>query len=207
MKNKILSALQTKFQGVDVATLSRIAEKKAVGLTDENMITSIVEGITFQDVLTNYGDFRATGAATSAIENYERKHKIKDGKAVVEPKEESKDDPKPTEEMPEWAKALVASNKTLSEQLAAFEGQRKADERKSQVMAKAKEYGINDTLVSMLHIPDNADLDTFMRDAKQIFVNQGMSEVTPPDGGAPPKDKSSVLAEAIKNLPLPEKQK
>lgn len=206
MKEKILAKLQTKFQGVDAATLSRIAEKKAVGLTDGNMIDSIVEGVSFQDVLTNYGDFRANGASSTAIENYEKKHKLKDGKVIEEPKNEP-NPPKPQEEdMPAWAKAIIQSNTAMAEKLTALEGQRKADERKSQVIAKAKEYGINEALVSMLNIPEDADIDTFMRDAKQIFVNQGMSGTTPPEGGAPPKDGLKSFAEAISKLPLPQQQ-
>ena len=38
MKEKILALLKTKFPGVDEATLSRIAEKKAVGVTDESQL-------------------------------------------------------------------------------------------------------------------------------------------------------------------------
>ena len=56
---QILAGLQQKFAGVDTATLTRIATKKAEGVTDETKVTSIVEGISFQDVMQNYGDFRA----------------------------------------------------------------------------------------------------------------------------------------------------
>ena len=53
---QILAGLKTKFQGVEDATLQRIASKKAEGVTDESKVNSIVEGISFQDVLTSYGD-------------------------------------------------------------------------------------------------------------------------------------------------------
>lgn len=48
---QILAGLQQKFAGVDTATLTRIATKKAEGVTDETKVTSIVEGISFQDVM------------------------------------------------------------------------------------------------------------------------------------------------------------
>lgn len=48
---QILAGLQQKFSGVDTATLTRIATKKAEGVTDESKVTSIVEGISFQDVM------------------------------------------------------------------------------------------------------------------------------------------------------------
>lgn len=197
MKEKILAALQTKFQGVDVATLTRIAEKKAVGVTDENMITSIIEGITFQDVLTNYGDFRANGASNTAVENYEKKHKIKDGKPVEEPKPTPKNEPKPNEDVPAWAQALIESNKTLSEKLTGFEEERAKQTRSAMISAKAKEYGIPESLVKMLGIPDDADLDTFMKDAKQEFANLGFEGVVPPEGGS---GKPENRGEAIANL-------
>ena len=71
---QILAGLQQKFTGVDTATLTRIATKKAEGVTDGIQVNSIVEGISFQDVMQNYGDFRAGQAQTSAVSNYEKKH-------------------------------------------------------------------------------------------------------------------------------------
>lgn len=90
---QILAGLQQKFAGVDTATLTRIATKKAEGVTDETKVTSIVEGISFQDVMQNYGDFRAGQAQTSAVSNYEKKHRLKDGKPIEDP-EEKKDEKK-----------------------------------------------------------------------------------------------------------------
>lgn len=82
MKEKILALLKTKFPGVDEATLSRIAEKKAVGVTDESQLQTIADGVGFQDVLNSYGDFRANTAVTSAVSNYEKKLGLKDGKQL-----------------------------------------------------------------------------------------------------------------------------
>ena len=173
----ILAGLQTKFPGTDTATLTRIATKKAEGVTDETKVNSIVEGISFQDVMQNYGDFRAGQAQTSAVSNYEKKHGLKDGKPIENPKgkkDEKKDD------VPSWAQALIDSNKTLSEKLAGYEQERAQAQRNAQVSAKAKEYGIPETLVPMLNIPSDADLDTYMKDAKQTFVNAGFQGVQVP---------------------------
>ena len=134
---QILAGLKTKFQGVEDATLQRIASKKAEGVTDEGKVNSIVEGISFQDVLTSYGDYRADGAQKTAVSNYEKKHNIKDGKPIEEPKPQ---DPlptptpqsNPTEQVPAWAQSLIDSNKTLSEKLAAMDAKTKADERNQQ---------------------------------------------------------------------------
>ena len=96
---QILAGLRTKFAGVDDATLQRIASKKAEGVTDESKVNSIVEGITFQDVVTNYGDFRANGASATAKKNaiadYEKQYNIKDGKPVEKPKPQPAPTPNP----------------------------------------------------------------------------------------------------------------
>ena len=135
----ILAGLQQKFTGVDTAILTRIAIKKAEGITDETKVNSIVEGISFSDVLNSYGDFRAGDASKTAVTNYEKKHNLKDGKPVENPNpkpEEKKDD------VPAWAQALIDSNKSLSDKLTQFETEKAQATRSQQILAKAKEYGI-----------------------------------------------------------------
>lgn len=80
---QILAGLQQKFTGVDTAILTRIATKKAEGVTDETKVNSIVEGISFSDVLNSYGDFRAGDASKTAVSNYEKKHNLKDGQTYT----------------------------------------------------------------------------------------------------------------------------
>ena len=110
---QILAGLQQKFAGVDTAILTRIATKKAEGVTDETKVNSIIEGINFSDVLNSYGDFRAGDASKTAVSNYEKKHNLKDGKPIetttTTKTEENKDD------VPAWAQALIDSNKSLSD--------------------------------------------------------------------------------------------
>ena len=116
---QILAGLQQKFAGVDTAILTRIATKKAEGVTDETKVNSIIEGINFSDVLNSYGDFRAGDASKTAVSNYEKKHNLKDGKPIetttTTKTEENKDD------VPAWAQALIDSNKSLSDKLTQFE--------------------------------------------------------------------------------------
>ena len=74
---QILAGLQQKFVGVDTAILTRIATKKAEGVTDETKVNSIVEGIGFSDVLNSYGDFCAGDASKTAVSNYEKNITLK----------------------------------------------------------------------------------------------------------------------------------
>lgn len=173
----ILAGLQQKFPGVDTATLTRIATKKAEGVTDETKVNSIVEGISFQDVMQNYGDFRAGQAQTSAVSNYEKKHGLKDGKPIENPKPEPpKPEPKP-DEKPDIAKliadGIAAGIKPFSDKLAAFEAKEAQAQRMAQISSVAKKYGIPDFMLKDRTIPENTDLDTYMKDVKQEMANAG----------------------------------
>ena len=179
---QILTGLQTKFSGVDTATLTRIATKKAEGVTDETQVNSIVEGISFQDVLTSYGDFRAGDAQKTAVSNYEKKHHLKDGKPIKEPddkKDDRKDDKK--DDAPAWAQALIDSNKTLSEQLSAYEAEKAQAQRNSEIAAVAKKYGIPGFMLKDRNIPENTDLDTYFKDMKQDMANAGYEHTQAPE--------------------------
>ena len=180
---QILAGLQTKFTGVDAAILTRIATKKAEGVTDETKVNSIVEGINFSDVLNSYGDFRAGDASKTAVTNYEKKHNLKDGKPVetTTTTTTTKAEDKPDDMATIIANAVSAAVKPLSDKLAQFETEKSQATRQEQIMAKAKEYGIPENYAKRCAIKDNEDLDTYFKDLKQEFANDGFKGVTPPE--------------------------
>lgn len=190
---QILAGLRQKFAGVDTATLTRIATKKAEGVTDETKVNSIVEGISFQDVLTSYGDFRAGDARITAVANYEKKHNLKDGKPIENPeekKDEKKDDKK--DEVPAWAQALIDSNKSLSEKLTAYEAEKAQAQRNSQISAVAKKYGIPEFMLKDRTIPENTDLDTYFKDMKQDMSNNGFQFSKAPETAEQKQEKEAI---------------
>ena len=196
---QILAGLRTKFQGADDATLQRMASKKAEGVTDESKVNSIVEGISFQDVLTSYGDYRADGAQKTAVSNYEKKHNIKDGKPIEESKPQ---DPLPTsqttEQVPAWAQSLIDSNKTLSEKLAAMDAKTKADERNQQIAAVAKSFGIPEYVYKGKQIADDVDLNQYFIDVKQEMQNGGFQFAkSPEEGNHEHKDDMDSLLDGV----------
>ena len=83
-KEEIIAALQAKFGGIPSDTISGIAEKLAKtadpSATDAN---TLIEGITFADIVKSYGDSRAQSAAQTAVRNYERKFQLNDGAPVT----------------------------------------------------------------------------------------------------------------------------
>lgn len=192
---QVLAGLQQKFAGVDTATLTRIATKKAEGVTDETKVNSIVEGISFQDVLTSYGDFRAGDARITAVANYEKKHNIKDGKPIENPEPEPpKPAPKP-DEQPDIAKmiadGIAAGIKPFADKLSAYEEREAQAQRNSQISEVAKKYGIPEFMLKDRNIPENTDLDTYFKDMKQEMSNSGFQFAKAPETSEQKQEKEA----------------
>ena len=202
----ILAGLQTKFAGVDAAILTRIATKKAEGVTDESKVPTIVEGVSFSDVLINYGDFRAGDASFKSVQNYEKKHNLKDGKPIettttttTTKTEEKKDD------VPAWAQALIDSNKSLLTEVSTLKQEKLQATRQEQILAKAKEYGIPETFAKRYAVPEDADLDTYFKDVAQELKNEGFAGVIPPESGETKIEKENesiagMISEGTKTI-------
>lgn len=201
----IMAGLQQKFAGVDTAILSRIATKKAEGVTDEKAVNSIVEGIGFADVLNSYGDFRAGDARITAIANYEKKHNLKNGLPIGDgdaDKEEPDDDKNMAKII---AEAVNAAITPLSEKLNKYEADKAKSLRESQILSKAKEYGIPENYAKRCAIKDDDDLDAYFKELKQDFANDGFKGVTPPETAEQRlkednKEISSMIADGTKKI-------
>lgn len=136
----ILAALQTKFPGVDAKILGRIAKKHAktaTGTTEADAKT-IVDGITFQQVLDSHADYRATEAQKTAVANYENKHKLRDGKPVEQEQQGEQNqgaqtgqqgEQQPQEQIPGWAQQLIDDNKALRNELDGYRKERTTNTR------------------------------------------------------------------------------
>ena len=177
---QILAGLKTKFNGVEDATLQRIATNKSEGVTDESKVNSIVEGITFQDVLHSYGDYRAGDAQKTAVWNYEKKYNIKDGKAVEgpKPKEEHEKPVEPQKEnQPSLADqitaAVAAAVKPLNDQITSLKEEKQATEWNSKVDEAAKSFGIPAFAYKGKAIDPQTDLNKYFTDLKQEMTNSG----------------------------------
>ena len=143
MKDKLLALLQTKFQGVDNAILDRIATKKSENVSDEAQLTTIAEGISFQDA----GD-----ASQTAVKNYEKRHNLKEGKPIEQPAAGDRQVKltSPSEE-PEWFKAYKREQEerenAIRAKYDALEAMRAKAERDSIFRAAAKEANIKDSVL------------------------------------------------------------
>ena len=131
MEKKILDALIEKYSGVKEPILRRVATKLAKTVENEDDIATAVDGA-FADVLEAYGDQRATDAQKTAVANYERKHNLKDGKAVDGGKPDDKEpEPIPADDTPALLKKLIEQNNALKERLDAMDGEKRSQSRRS----------------------------------------------------------------------------
>ena len=142
MKQKIFEALKAKFQGGNANVLNRIADKLAKTVTTDEQVTTAVAGVTQEliEVIESYGDSRATEAQQTAVQNYETKYGLKEGKSVAggagqQEGATKKDTPSAggNEDVPAWAKAILDSNKSLTERLNKMDGERTTATRKQQL--------------------------------------------------------------------------
>lgn len=189
MKIKLLDALKTKFAGVDAKILDRIAEKLAKTVNSEDDVKTAVEGVTFQQILDSYGDFRANGAQKSAIENYEKKYNLKDGKVV---KTETGGGGTGDEE-PAWFKKYREESEA---RIAAIESERKATERMKLISDTAKELGIPEFMLKRLNIADDADVKAELTSLKQDLVTNNLLPET--SGGGKGESDAQLKADADK---------
>lgn len=211
IKEIIIQLLKAKFQGVSDAILDRIATKLAKTVTTEEEANTAVEGVTFQQVLESYGDSRATEAQRTAIQNYETKHGLKDGKPTQQQQTPpSPPPPQKTEDMPDWAKALIDSNKTVMERLNAMDGDRVTAERKqklSEIIQRLPENlrkgydrisvdRLKDDEFNTLLSDVTLEVEGIVKDAGKKGAVFGM----PPVGGQqPPKTLTEAQLKAITN--------
>ena len=153
MKEQIVKALSTKFPGVSVHILNRIADKLCKTVTTAEQVQTAVDGVTIQQVIESYADSRATEASQTAVHTYEQKYGLKDGAKVEQPSggcgsgqggapvqtpQGGGTDPV----LLQTLQALQESNKKLSEHLDKMDSERTTSTRKQQlsgVIAKLPE--------------------------------------------------------------------
>ena len=133
MKSQILEALKAKVVGVSEAILSKYAEKLAKKVLKEEDVATAVEGVTFQQILDSYGDSRATEASQTAVSNYEKKHGLKDGKAIEGGAPQNQN--QQPDDVPAWAKALINDNERFKEMFESNAKERVTASRKQKLNA------------------------------------------------------------------------
>ncbi|MDD3038625.1 hypothetical protein [Bacteroides sp.] len=200
MKGKILVALKTKYKtfGFSDKAFDGVADYLSKTVTEEAQIETAIGGVE--------GLLKAFQGDVDFVRN-EKSGLQKELDALKGKVEIPNPEVKP--EQPDMAKMIADAMQTvikpLSDEIATLKGEKAAETRNSQILAKAKEYGIPETLLPMLKIADDADLDTFFKDAKQTFANNGFQGVTPPESAETKIEKESesiagMISEGTKTI-------
>ena len=213
MREKILKALQTKYEGVDAKTLGRIADKLAKTITDEADIQTAVDGVTVQALMESYGDARVTEAQRTAVENYEKKYGIKDGKKVESTPPSPTPPPPAGQEEPEYIKALKAQMAEMQKRLDESDKARVSVARKARLDDILKDAPqelrqIYSTSYDNMQFADDAAYDAWLESSKTSIESLGASlkakgaVTTPPKAGGDHNDAGQgnplVIARAEK---------
>lgn len=223
----ILAALQTKFSGVDAKILGRIAKKyakTATGTTEADAKT-IVDGITFQQVLESHADYRATEAQKTAVANYESKHNLRDGKPIEQPQQQTAQQQtqsqqeqggqtagqqggqQPDDKAPAWAQQIIADNKALREELQSYKTERTQNSRlerfrKAIEAAPDKVKARYEKDFARLTFKDDDDFDSYLEEiapditAMAAQVSRSGASVGAPFGSQGSNTAASELVKA-----------
>lgn len=180
MKKKLLDALKTKFVGIDEVILERIAAKKAEGITDESKITTIVDGITIQDVVKSYGDYRANEANISSVNNYEEKYGLKDGKPVTNggEGEGANKGGKTTYTVEEldgyFTSKLEAAIKPYKDEIDTLKKDKSQIDRQTAISNAMKKLGLTEEEMKFVTVPDGQEPEAYLTGYKQHLITQGL---------------------------------
>ena len=129
MKEKVIEALKTKFEGINDDILTGIADKICKTNTTDEEALNAVNAYSLQQVIDSYADRRATQAAQTAIKNYEKAHKSEPNKEITAAKENAET----VQDVPQWAQAIIEQNKQFAAQLATFKEQETTEKRAAQL--------------------------------------------------------------------------
>ncbi|MBQ6290880.1 MAG: hypothetical protein IJK76_01545 [Bacteroidales bacterium] len=197
MRKEILNQLKTRFSkyGLSDSILEKIAAWLEPSVKEEKDIETAISGV--EPVLSLF----QSGEDAHRQEKLSLEQRIKELEKQVPKKqtgeEDDDDDDKPLTKK-DIASLIAEAIKPVKESLDNRAAEDKAAKRRSDILAKAKEYQIPDAIAEMLTVPEDADLDTFMKDKKQVLADNGFAFVEPPKSAEQVvKTENASIAEMI----------
>ncbi len=197
MRKEILNQLKTRFYkyGLSDSVLEKIAAWLEPSVKEEKDIETAISGV--EPVLSLF----QSGEDAHKQEKLSLEARIKELEKQVPKKQEGEDD---DDDKPLTKKDILnivtEAMKPVKESLDTRAAEDKAAKRRADILAKAKEYKIPEAVAELLAVPDDADLDTFMKDKKQVLADNGFSAVEPPKSAEQVvKTENASIAEMISN--------
>lgn len=191
MKQKILAALKNKYAnlGFGQKALDGVADYLEKTVTEESQIETAISGVEpLLKVFQAEADRSRTELNALKVENEELKKKA----TQTDPKDDPKDDPKPPFDAEAFKAEILKSLR--DEQDAYTKHLQKVEQRKAEITAKAKEFGIPERIAARMTIDENADLEEYFKGVKQEFSDAGFefSELPDVGGGGVKTDGESI---------------
>ncbi len=192
MKLKILSALKNKYShlGLSREALDGVASVLEKTIKSEDEIETAVSGVEgLLKVFQSEADKERTIYNTLKAEKEEIEKKLKE--ATPTPPQEA---PKPFDAEAFKAEILETMRK---EHESAAQNEQKAAQRKADIAAKAKEYGIPEKLIGNFAIADDANIDDYFKGVKQTLADAGFEHSEPPTPGGGVRTDAEGIANLI----------
>lgn len=193
MKQKILSELKNKYAhlGLSKEALDGVASVLEKTIKSEDEIETAVNGVEgMLKVFQSEADRERTNYNALKAAKEEIEKKLKEATPLTPPKEDSK---------PFDAEAFKAEilDTLRKERESAAQNEQKAAQRKADIAAKAKEYGIPEKLISNFAIADEANLDDVFKGVKQTLADAGFEFSEPPTSGGGIRTDAEGIANLI----------
>lgn len=193
MKQKILSELKNKYAhlGLSKEALDGVASVLEKTIKSEDEIETAVNGVEgMLKVFQSEADRERTNYNALKAAKEEIEKKLKEATPPTPPKEDSK---------PFDAEAFKAEilDTLRKERESAAQDAEKAAQRKADIAAKAKEYGIPEKLIGSLAIADDANVDEYFKGVKQTLADAGFEFSEPPTPGGGVRSDAEGIANLI----------
>jgi len=201
LKAALIALGLTEAQATTHATLVTITEESNI-----EEIAKQIKAVTPVEVTQSEMDRRVTQGITTALENYEKKHGLKDGKVIkvdTPPPPPSSEGQSP--EMQLMMETLTNQNKTLvemSETVKTLSAQKSIDERSIFVKKALTDAKIPEKLHKRFIDKSDATSEEFealVLEYKQELADSGIEMLQTPGGGSSPKTLE-LAAEKAANL-------
>ena len=194
MRKGILNALKTRFYkyGLSDSVLEKIAAWLEPSVKEEKDIETAIAGV--EPVLSLF----QSGEDAHKQEKLSLENKIKELEKQLPQQQQQQQEGQLTKE--DIVSIVAEALKPVTQQLEQRTAEDKAAKRRADILAKAAEYKIPAAVAEMLTVPDDADLDTFMKDKKQVLADNGFAFVEPPQTAEQVvKTENASIAEMISN--------
>ena len=188
MKEKIFEALKTEYKnlGFGQKAFDGVADYLSKTIDKEEDINNAISGVG--------GLLKAFQGEVDTVRN--EKSGLQKELEALKSKQEH-EETKEEDDVPKWAKTLFESNKSALEKLTELEAEKAKEERLSLMATKAKEYGIPESIATKLNLGEDEDIDSYMKDLSQDFVNSGFPINPPSNGDDEVKSDEDAIAELI----------